>query len=61
MPMVSMWCKRLLTNLRLYESKLLHSRNAMVCMADASRGRVKIRCYEIPYGVTGTGVVCRLR
>jgi|GEM_PF-6055259 len=61
MPMVSMWCKRLLTILRLYESKLLHSRNAMVCQADASRGKVRIRCYEIPYGVTGTEVACRLR
>jgi len=48
MSMVSMWCKRLLTNLRLYESKLLHSRNAMVCTADASRGKVKIWIMKYP-------------
>lgn len=61
MPMVSMWCERLPTNLRLYKSKLLRSRNAMVSTGDASRGRVKIGCYEIPYVVTGGGAACRLR
>lgn len=61
MPMVSMWCERPLTNLRMYGSKLLHSRNAMVSKGDASRGRVKLRRYEIPCAVIGGGVACRLR
>lgn len=61
MPMVSMWCERLLTNLRMYGSKLLHSRNAMVSMGNASRGKVKLCCYEIPCIVTGGGAACRLR
>ena len=61
MPMVSMWCERLLTNLRMYGSKLLHSRNAMVSKRDASRGRVRLWGYEIPCVVTGGGAACRLR
>lgn len=61
MPMVSMWCERLLTNLRMYGSKLLHSRNAMAFKGGASRGKVRLCRYEIPYTVTGSGVACRLR
>ena len=61
MPMVSMWCERLPTNLRMYGSKLLHGRNAMVSTGDAGRGKVKLRRYEIPYTVTGGGAACRLR
>lgn len=61
MPMVSMRCKRPLTNLRMYGSKLLHSRNAMTSMGGASRGKVKLWRYEIPCTVTGGGVACRLR
>lgn len=61
MPMVSMWCERLLTNLRMYGSKLLHGRNAMVSTGDAGRGKVRLCCYEIPCTVTGGGAACGLR
>ena len=48
MPMVSMWCERLLTNLRMYGSKLLHSRNAMAFKGGASRGKVRLLVMTYP-------------
>ncbi|MBR6581899.1 MAG: hypothetical protein IKK66_11460 [Ruminococcus sp.] len=52
--MVSMWCDGLLTNLRLYGSKLLNDRNVIALLGRKPR-KSKIFGYEIPYCVTGTG------